>query len=347
MSNSKTRCFHQSFHLEDLPKWGILPALHLALDEFLIFDRNLMVEKTLSEESTSRQIPIEEACKSLRMRHKHSREASCYTLCLSTNAELDKNIDLPNIVKERSLFELYWPAGHISRFFKKRNKLYHAFEGKYKSSPHMLPGGLTEWIYVTQGCLTVTLIIPTAMNRLRFENLYEGEQFVPEPGTVERRVLKENQFLAIPASFITIRETSRTTFALGGEMLHGDDISAQIEAFNQDLTRTNGTYCLEREAEIRHLYWFYAIHCLNKKPKLSELELANVESLRNHLCDWQHLRRNAERAPNALVSPNMFAPAGIQTSLILRDLRAISHRRSLKNSKNPVDISAIHTSVDD
>lgn len=348
-SNAKTKLFHQLHHLVHLEKWGILPALHLALDEFLIFDCDLMVEKTLSEEQSSQSVPIKEACSSLRLSHEDRRDAACFTLSLSSCEGLDEKIDLPKIVKERSLFELYWPNRKLSNFFKKRNKLFHAYQRRYKSAPYIAYGGLSEWIYVTQGNLTVTVIEPTAGNRLRLDSVYDSEDFEPEPDTWKKIALKECQFLVIPSGFISTRVANRLTFAYGGEMLHTDDIATQLKVFQEDVIRTYGLHSLDRDSEIRHLYWFFAVHYLDTKVELRNQDTADI--LRPHLAEWHRYMRLTENKSTAkhpfMMPPIIYAPPTIQTSLIVDDLRRKQPRKSLKGVKNPIDSNTSQTSVDD
>lgn len=334
-------------------KCGMATDIKLSLDEFLMFDPSLMVDRYFSRESTSKRISIVDACKSLRGRHRSHEDAACFTLCFSADAELNARIDIPKQVRERSLFSLYWPSETQSNYFKYRNKLFHTYQEKYKSHPNMTYAGTTDWIHVISGTLLLTIIKPTKLNLLRYTSWSEPEQFVPEEKTCFQYELKDGNFITIPPGWISMREAVKTTFAMGGEFLNADDLSTQLEAFEKDIARAHGYGDCERDTEIRHLYWFFAAHILSDplKVKLSTYDLSTLDNFRGTMSNWRIRSRKAESEREQYISPRHYAPAGIQIDIICKDLNRFFNlkfhgRRSLKGSKDPVDIASAHPSID-
>lgn len=360
MDNSHGISFIQPSH-NTITAPGIPEGLKLTLDEFLLFDASLVVAKILSGEKYARSVTIQEACKSMRKKPKH-REASCFTLSISADDELNEIIDMPNYVKEHSLFNTHWPYERVSKYFKKRNKLFHGFQEGYKSFPYSAYGGLSEWIYVISGTLDVTLYKPTKLNLLRHSTLSEDETFIPEEKSESYFKLKEGSLLTIPSSWISIRKAKRNTFALGGELLHYQDLITQMDALMRDVVTTNGRYFYERDSEIRAMYWFFAANLvpgsktkdskITKAIELSKFDTQTSDCLRKYLTEWKMKHKKSLSDKNACLPAGVYAPDGIRIDLILRDLnKSHTHlhtrRKSIKSEKNTVDVSMSQTSTED
>uniref|UniRef100_A0A6G1S6I4 Histone lysine demethylase PHF8 n=1 Tax=Aceria tosichella TaxID=561515 RepID=A0A6G1S6I4_9ACAR len=335
------------------PPHGIQHDLKLSLDEFYLFDPSINVDKISSRQKTASSVPIERACRSMRRKHGSQEDPAYYSVCLSLNEEINQTIDLPRVIREKSFYEKYWPSDCLSNFFKYRNKLFHAYQEGYKSHPYIPYGGLTEWLYIISGSITVTLIQPTTKNLCKYSALSDDDSLEPEADTVNELLLKEGNFLVIPAGWISIREANRTTFAFGGELLHDDNIIGQLDAFNNDLaglTSSCDPSCLEKDAEIRYMYWFYAIHLLNRTNALKHSIDVSIECLKSHLEQWKNRSAKLIRSKEPYVKPTAFVPPGIKADIIVKDLQARQSqfkRRSFKGTKDPIDVPKSHLGVDD
>lgn len=336
-------------HLKKAPT-GIQADLKVTLDEFYLFDPNFEVERVFSKESTATNVGIESACRL--MRKKRWKDPASYSLCLSLNEQLNQTIELPKMIKEKSFYEKYWPSGYLSNFFKYKHKLFHVYQNGYKSHPYISYGGLTEWLYISSGELSITLIEPTKINLCKYSALSEHEDLEPEKNTATSLTLEQNNFLVIPTGWISIRKAIRTTFAFGGELLHQDNIPAQMEAFDRDVTGLTSSCdsASDRDTEIRSLYWFFTMHLLNNPAALRNFPDGSLESLKSHLETWKAKSTRLNKTREPYLKPTMFVPLGIKADVIVRDLQTKSShkraRRSLKGSKDPIDVTMIHLAVD-
>jgi hypothetical protein len=335
--------FDKGYIHQKEPPSGIQQDLKLTLDEFYLFDSNMEVQKVLSEETTTNCVKIEAACKAMRTRH--SSSPACYSLCLTLNEELDKMIDLPRMIKEKSFYLRFWPSEYMSNFFKYKHKIFYAYQSGYKSHPYRAYGGLTEWLYVISGSIVVTIIKPTKINLSKFSALTEHEILDPESNTSQSFHLCEGEFFVIPIGFISTKKAVRTTFVLGGELLHQDNLIAQLEAFDDDVIRCEDSFNLSRQiidAEIRYIYWFFAIHHLKSFQTSKHLSNSAVECLKSHLENWRIKSVKLIKANEPYLKPSLYVPPGIRVDKIVKDIQYRScqiKRRSLKGSKDPVDVS--------
>jgi hypothetical protein len=346
MTFVRDRYFHQRE-----PPSGIRQDFRLTLDEFFLFDPNLRAQKINSKEIACKDVKIETACKAMRKKNLSQSEAACFSLCLSANDKLNSMIELPRLIKEKSLFEKYWPSKDLSNFFKYKNKLFHAYQAHYESRPYIAYGGLTEWLYVFTGKMSIILIKPTQLNLCKYSTLSHHDDLIPEHHTAQELHLVGGDFFIIPAGWISIRRANQTTFVLGGEILHHDDLVGQFEVFDNDVIRLTNSCDLiiqQNDAEIRYIYWFYAVHLLNHPLALKQTSDECLECLKSHLENWRLKFNKLHSTKELYISPSAFAPTGIRIDLVIRDLQRFhsSKRRSLKGSKDPVDVSKEHLAID-
>lgn len=301
--------------LDKVPHFGIASDIRLCLDEFYRYDERIIVEQIQSETDTRLSVPIEVACKAFRSKLSTTFIPSCYILCLSTHTDLDRDIDMPQEIKEKSLFHLYWPNKVASMYFKHRDKLFYGFTGNYRSRPYIAYAGMTEWIYMISGRLIITVIEPTKLNLMRYSAWDRSDTFRADPNTATTYTLEEGNFLTIPGGYITIRESPKTSYALGGEYLHRDYIPFQLEALEKDVEESDGAHRFEGDAEIRYLYWFFTAAQIEKKNTLPIGDTKTQDALKIHLAKWKDLCTEFQPKPRTHL--NLYAPPGLNIHRIL------------------------------
>lgn len=344
----------QPCHLPKAPMdWPDIDGI--TLDEFFLFDKDLVVEMSRSNERCYKTIRIEDACKCMRKKAKHSGDSHLFTVNISMHETLDEQFIVPELVDETSLFPKHYPEYKLSKYLRKNYKFFQAFQEEYKSSPNVSYGGLAEWLYVTTGQLDVNLYRPTKLNIMRYHALEDGETLRGEQGTCMKFELKAGSLFTIPPGWISVRETKKSAFTYGGKTLSILDVPNQLEALERDISYSNNLYASDRDSEIRSLYWFLTINVVKShsgKPA-SDPSIAILETLRKHLSEWRIKHRKCQLDRLSCLSPEVFAPEGIKLDTILKDIGSlVRHRRnalgkSLHSDKNSIDVGVTQASVDD
>lgn len=307
-----------------------------------LFAHNSQLDIIETKGTRKRSVSIKTALSTLHKRSTTSdNDAPCYTVILDDKSKTSP-FEIPEPIREYSLFYQYWPHSRFSEHLSQKNLSYTSFHTNHRSRPYQAYGGMSEWIFVISGNLEVTLCKPTKINQLRYSTLSPDEQFIPEDDTSENFTLQHGHLLIIPTGYISTRYSTRNTNAFSGEFLHDRDLQTQLEAFKIDVTRSNSVYCFEKDKEIRALYWFYATHFVTRMKenlkKNSQSDMDSFEILRKHLHNWKDQYK-------ALPS-NAFIPDGISFNLLLKDFHLSTCNSSRKRRKNdnnndsPNDISS-------
>lgn len=330
----------------------------LTLDEFLLYDKAISIQKTLRGCRKSEPITIIEACKSIRMGRSRMKSASCFTINISSNNDLDELFEVPKIIRDSSLYHTYWPSKRISNFLKAQNQFFHAMQPRYKSSPYSPYGGMSRWIFLISGTLSITLFKPVDSIRARYSSLDDHDRIIANDDLQIPITLYPGQILVIPPNYICVMKAKRTSFAMSGEFLQRRNVSAQMEGFERDILDCHGRYSHERDSEIRWLYWFFVARLLTEIKNqeasqkenaitFNEIDKSSLDCLKRTLMEWKNLHKKT------FIEKNIYAPIGIQIDLIVKDLSTLTlrldkkHKRaSLQGEKNSVNIVGTQTSVD-
>lgn len=341
---TKSPSFRDDYFYQQCPPPGIQHDLKMSLDEFYLHDPTIKAQRVFSRKLNQEEIRIDIACKAMRKKKVKQDLAAAYTVFIAPHEELDATIDIPRMIKEKSLFTRYWPKEYFSNYLKYRNKFFQAYQENFLSRPYIAYGGMSEWIYVISGLLKVTLIQPTELNLCKYFTLNDHEHFIAQDKTSKVLNLRDGHFLVIPAGYISIREATKTTFTFGGEILHDDNLSNQLSIFEkQQISGVANIHNTDIDAEIRSLYWFYAIHVL-KNLKLHKPD--DLQSMKSHLSAWKFKYKKYCSEKDAYVKPNCFAPNGIQIESIVCDLNRLCRKPAVKRFKNSIDVPEVHLAIE-
>lgn len=323
---------------------GLMREPNLTLDEFIPF--NPHVQRYRKRNNEPKRSGIIEAAKTMRIPVIKRKEPYSYFFSLSNHEDLDSAFNIPKDIEDIDLFTQYWPIRSSSTYLKSRNKLFNCYHEGYISGPQTTYGGMSEWIQAFSGSLKLTLIEPTETNALKQTAWEKNEPFIPEHGTSRSFIIGPGQFMIIPHGWIVIRKALQDTYAFSGEFLHPYAIISQLECFESDIYNSNARFNLERDIEIRYLYWL----CVGKslvgnKEFFDPMEINELTTLKFSLQEWRQQFKTGSAAHHT------YAPPGIQLSLIIKDLGHLINQRqkrgrgSLKGSKNSINILADQTSA--
>jgi len=321
------------------------PGLHkqpsLTLDEFFLIDTNFTVQAIQSLDSSRTNMTISEACQSMRVPLGERDDSYCFRLSISCKKELDEDFRSPKMVQKVDMYGLFWPVKDASVYLKEENRLFYAFQSGYESQPHSVYGGMSEWLQVISGEIELTLIKPTKLNLTKYSSWEPPEQFKPEVNTTIIHTLVSDSFIVIPCGWIRIFKANQDTCALAGRFLNVRSLAAQLDCLARDIINTNGKYASKRDVEIRCLYWITIARLLDdhmersakrergdtvneemEESMLSSLNVKTLELLKRTLTDWRAKHKS-------ICTPmNLYAPSGIQLSLIVTDLTNYIKSRS-------------------
>lgn len=332
------------------PPAGLIPDLKLTFDEFVVSHPNITIQKLPSNRVDVNGSPLKcytilETAKQLReIKKKEKKDA--YFFSLAMYEELDEAFKIPNNFQIADLFTQFWPKKSMSNYLRSKSKLFYCYTKGYKSNLEKLYGGMCEWIYLLTGKIEFVLYEPTKINLAKFTHLEPGEKYNPEINTDRHFTLNEGEFFYIPSNWITSRSALADSFAITGEFLNFDNICNQLNSLEQDVIITNGKYSLDRDYEIRHLYWFAAASWLGLESKkiIHKIDNNGLVALKDALLNWKKLHKTT-------VAPHVYAPNGLQISQICKDLsnvvsvRSNRSRISLKSSTDSINLVADQTTI--
>lgn len=290
------------------------------IDDFVAGDRYYQIQRA-SNSGKFVDIDHREALKSVR---KKNHSPTCLRVPLS------EIFETPDFVKESSLFERFWPCKEESNFFVYKHKVFYYYQKKFTCPAKINYGGLSGWLYVIEGKLELKLTLPSEKNLLSLEHLIEGETFTPEPKTQGSYLLETGSLLTIPAGWIVETKAKRNTRAVGGGLLHEEDMRSQLEAFDRAIIVTCDKHVLTRDREIRALLWFYASQTISKNLENCKLDINEIEYLAAKLDEWRTLQRKRQLPP-----AGVYVPEGLQGDLFLSELKRRVREFKRRSIKKP------------
>lgn len=299
-----------------------LDNLRITYDEFLCY-KELSVEKIRTQSKKHEVSNVERAVKSMR-KHGSATSAQSYIIYLSENEDLYKYFKPPSYVLERDLYINYWTQAYMPTYLKRRNRMFVGYNKHYQSPPQTTYGGVSEWLYVISGHLKVHTYKPTKLNLL-MSNQWECKQDPSPAPEICQYTLQKNCCLIIPAGWITDRKAMVDTFALNGEFINIDDIDNQLEMFQRDVQRTANTHSVDRDSNIRSLYWIFVARLLQsgcKDNTLNSINIDTYESLKRNMMEWRKLSAHDNH-------PELYVPPGMRSDSLVRDLRSYTLKGTL------------------
>lgn len=289
------------------PPDGLIKRMRLTFDEFFRFGSQLKVKRQNFKGGT-KDSSIIEACSAMRSPSRKCR----YHFSLTSVEELDKSFRLPIMIEEIDLFSQFWALKKESRYLYSKHKIFTGYQKGHKSEVETHYGGLSEWIQVISGELKVIVNYPTMEHRAKYQSL-NSASFTSVVEPCEQVVMTAGNFIVIPGGCI-IRKTAKVdTFTLSGQFLHSRNVKSQLEYFEEDLLNANNKYILDRDQEIRYLYWFMTANILTDRALLARLDIQSIVALHESLSRWN----------SVTVSPDLYKPPGLCTDYILKDMKSV------------------------
>lgn len=296
----------------------------LTFDELLPYGNILDVTRLDHESRVEQPASILEAARS--MRPPKSKKPTSYAIKFSCDSNLDKALSIPKEVESIDLYSNFWPNKGEKSYLKSRGRVFQGFQQGFKSPPTILYGGTSQWIHVISGSVRFKLYKPTPRNIAQASADFQGRARFEEGETF--RLQAQETCLITPTGWIICCKAKENSFVISGEFLHFKDFTNQLQNFERDVMMYNASFAIERDREIRFLYWFTAAQLLQSS---SNWDRKDLEYLKEALSDW---RKRFKMITNP---PNLYAPIGLNLDVIIRDL-GTHLRRSLKSVKDPANV---------
>lgn len=308
----------ETVSLRSVPPEGLVKNPRLTFDEFFHYESQLFVKKVNSK-GTAKDSSITEACNAMRSQSRKCR----YYFSLACNQELDLTFRLPIMVEEIDLYTQFWSLKQQSNYLRRHNKIFSGYQKGYDSNFMSKYGGLSEWIQVISGEIKVHIFYPTLEHRARFHAL-GSDLFINDEKSSTLITMDAGKFIVIPGGCITKITATADTFTLSGQFLHYKNLKTQLEHFQEDALNANDKHILDRDREIRYLYWFMASNILTNRSLLTKLDIQSIIALHESLSRW-----------NSVTISDLYKPPGLCTDFILKDMKSVICRGRRKAIELP------------
>ena len=339
-------------HQEELEGWTLADLVEYYEDEERLLIQHQQELRSVATSQTQRSRRRRKAAEKCIMQTTLQRPRVLNQISLEfSHTPLRKHILSPKFVRDLDWIDHAWPRNESDPADVYPNVQYYCLtsaSGCYTDF-HIDFGGTAVWYHILTGAKTFVLIPPSKENLSIYEDwlcrLNQSEIFLPDmipnPDDVIRVSVPPSKTLIIPTGWIHAVYTPADSIVLGGNFLHGLDISLQLQV-----------HCIETRTRVQEKFRFPFFLPLNfyaggmyleklRRGTISQREVDELGELIHALEEWWKVQSGLSQMKTGQTVPNaaQYAAAKNKCSTVeeyLSELRK-EHERVVANGISPTD----------